>query len=102
MRRWGTMLALLVAALTLATTAAATPRNTTSPITGARLALTILTGDNADSQQFNETRWFIDILDGTTGDQRKIDPDSGLHDAVGGCAPLPPGVTYEDNDSVYD
>src|SRR5215212_6532293 len=42
-------------------------RNTVSPVTGARLDLTILTGDNADSQQFNETRWFIDILDGTTG-----------------------------------
>ena len=31
------------------------------------LDLTILTGDNADSQQYNETRWFIDILDGTGG-----------------------------------
>ena len=68
-------------------------RNTRSPVTAAELDLTILTGDNADSQQFNETRWFIDILDGTTGtanpdpemdapDQkgrdRKIDPNSGI------------------------
>ena len=42
-------------------------RNTVSPVTGAKPELTILTGDNADSQQYNETRWFIDILDGTTG-----------------------------------
>lgn len=40
-------------------------RNAVSPITGAPLDLTILTGDNADSQQYNETRWFIDVLDGT-------------------------------------
>src|SRR3954463_16445189 len=66
-------------------------RNTVSPVTGARLDLTMLTGDNADSQQYNETRWFIDILDGTTGTGnpdpemdtstgtgRKIVPDSGI------------------------
>lgn len=45
-----------------------------SPVTGEPLALTILTGDNADSQQYNETRWFIDILDGGA----KVDPDSGI------------------------
>ena len=78
-------------------------RNSVSPVTAAPLDLTILTGDNADSQQFNETRWFIDILDGTAGpgnpdpemedvpdpedpDQnlsaptagRKVDPNSGI------------------------
>jgi 3',5'-cyclic AMP phosphodiesterase CpdA len=76
-------------------------RNAVSPVTSERPALTILTGDNADSQQYNETRWFIDILDGTTGSPRMIDPDSGLHEAVAGCT-LPPGFAYEDNDSVYD
>jgi hypothetical protein len=86
-------------------------RNTTSPITGERLELTILTGDNADSQQHNETRWFIDILDGTAGpgnpdpemddrpgNDRKIVPDSGRHErAAEVCGPA-----YEDNGSIYD
>src|SRR5918999_873523 len=49
-------------------------RNTRSPITGTELELAILTGDNADSQQYNETRWFIDILDGTTGPENP-DPE---------------------------
>ncbi|HET8821392.1 MAG TPA: hypothetical protein VFM57_07580, partial [Thermoleophilaceae bacterium] len=55
-------------------------RNAVSPVTSAPLDLTILTGDNADSQQYNETRWFIDILDGTTGGppDRKVDPNSGI------------------------
>src|SRR3954469_11318387 len=81
-------------------------RNTTSPITGARLALTMLTGDNADSQQFNETRWFIDLLDGTTGTGdpdpemdptqggHKINPDSGQPET-----PCPGGETVVDNGS---
>src|SRR3954471_16561114 len=50
-------------------------RNTTSPVTGERLRLAILTGDNADSQQYDETRWFIDMLDGTTGDRN---PDAEM------------------------
>jgi hypothetical protein len=49
-------------------------RNTRSPFTHEPPALTILTGDNADSQQYNETRWFIDVLDGGTF----VDPDSGI------------------------
>src|SRR5215218_7127859 len=80
-------------------------RNTTSPVTGEKLKLTMLTGDNADSQQFNETRWFIDILDGTAGggnpdpemdlrrgDDRKIDPNSGI--PVTGCEATP-GSVYD-------
>ena len=62
-------------------------RNTVSPITQEQLDLTILTGDNADSQQYNETRWFIDILDG----KKKIDPNSGVE---GVCDPTP--------DRLYD
>jgi 3',5'-cyclic AMP phosphodiesterase CpdA len=81
-------------------------RNATSPVTGARAALSILTGDNADSQQHNETRWFIDILDGTTGagnpdpemdpspgtPERKVDPNSGIPQP--GCAGTP-GSVYD-------
>ena len=88
-------------------------RNTTSPITGERLELAILTGDNADSQQHNETRWFIDILDGTTktsepnpdpemddrpGEDRKIVPDSGRHELAAEVC----GSAYQDNGSIYD
>jgi 3',5'-cyclic AMP phosphodiesterase CpdA len=73
-------------------------RNATSPVTGSKLDLTIVTGDNADSQQFNETRWFIDTLDGTTGagnpdpemqpgPGRKLDPNSGI--PTPGCEGTP-------------
>ncbi|MGH2715139.1 MAG: hypothetical protein ACRDM7_14850 [Thermoleophilaceae bacterium] len=71
-------------------------RSAASPVTGRRAELTVLTGDNADSQQYNETRWFIDILDGG----RQIDPDSGLHAAVASCGAS--GSGYVDNGSVYD
>jgi 3',5'-cyclic AMP phosphodiesterase CpdA len=91
-------------------------RNTLSPVTGARLDLTILTGDNADSQQYNETRWFIDTLDGTTGsgdpdpemdEQRngsstghRIVPDSGQTAGLSSCDTG--GQTYQDKGSLYD
>jgi metallophosphoesterase (TIGR03767 family) len=43
-----------------------------SPVTGAPLAFTMCTGDNIDNKQFNETRWFIDAMDGKT-----VRPNSG-------------------------
>src|SRR5512139_804314 len=42
------------------------------PVTGAPLALALQTGDNSDSSQLNETRWNIDLLDGS-----EVRPDSG-------------------------
>lgn len=82
-------------------------RNTVSPITSERLELTMVTGDNLDSQQFNETRWFIDILDGTTGHRSggrdgvapatKIDPDSGDPDEA---CDADPDAEFDDGD--YD
>jgi metallophosphoesterase (TIGR03767 family) len=62
--------------------------NTVSPITQEELEFTILTGDNADSQQFNETRWFVDILDG----HKKIDPNSGVPTEA---CPGTPGSVYD-------
>ncbi|MFP5299103.1 MAG: hypothetical protein ACLGHL_08970 [Actinomycetota bacterium] len=42
------------------------------PATGRSLDFTISTGDNIDSNQLNELRWFIDLLDG-----KNVTPDSG-------------------------
>lgn len=44
----------------------------TSPITGAPLASTFVTGDSSDMVSFLETRWYIDLLDG-----KPIVPNSG-------------------------
>ena len=78
-------------------------RNARSPVTSAPLDLTILTGDNADSQQYNETRWFIDILDGTTGEATvpKVNPDSGIPGPDPNGLIPPPGCEATPG-SVYD
>ncbi|MDQ4145024.1 MAG: hypothetical protein M3198_15045 [Actinomycetota bacterium] len=103
-------------------------RNTTSPVTSEQIEMAILTGDNADSQQYNETRWFVDILDGTTGDRDeadlpqpgdpnvppelttegftfvdKIDPNSGVEGTCGDTNPgLYDGVKGGGEHGYYD
>lgn len=43
------------------------------PATGAPIRLVMTGGDNVDNAQYNETRWFIDIMDGG----RVVNPNSG-------------------------
>ncbi|MFN2389722.1 MAG: hypothetical protein ABR575_08995 [Actinomycetota bacterium] len=45
---------------------------TRGPATNVPLSFAISTGDNADNNQVNETRWFVDLLDGEV-----VDPNSG-------------------------
>lgn len=48
------------------------------PILKAPFEFSVALGDLADNQQFNETRWFIDLMDG----HKLIDPDSGNKNAT--------------------
>lgn len=57
-------------------------RNTVSPVTHEQLDLAMQTGDNTDNSQCNETRWMIDVFDGS----RVVDPNSGIENG----APAPP------------
>ncbi len=53
--------------------ATAVRRTGRGPVTGRPLDLALSTGDNVDNRQYNEVRWFIDLLDGG----KQVRADSG-------------------------
>ena len=74
--------------------------NRTSPVRQgngkrSRLAFAITTGDLADNQQLNETRWFKTVLDGGT-----VDPFSGRAVAGSECGDQPPETIARINAGV--
>ena len=58
--------------------------------TRAPLANTILTGDLADSQQLNETRWVVRLLEGGRLDPGSGSTSSAAYDDQRGCPPAGP------------
>jgi metallophosphoesterase (TIGR03767 family) len=69
----------------------------------ARMALTITTGDSADSQQVNEVGWVVRLLEGG-----RLDPNSGVEGGVCGAlaaAPRGEAARYtgvQDDDDVLE
>ena len=53
------------------------------PVTGRPFEFTICTGDNVDNVQLNETRWFVDLMDGNVLTPNSGDPTKweGVQDA---------------------
>ena len=49
-----------------------------SPVSGRRVDFVLHTGNAADNAQFNELRWFIDVMDG-----KPVTPDSGVAGYLG-------------------
>jgi metallophosphoesterase (TIGR03767 family) len=63
----------------------------------ARLALTITTGDSADNQQINETKWVVRLLEGG-----RLDPNSGVEGGLCGVLTAAPAGEAKRYTGVQD